>query len=241
MEHAGALQASASDEWNRSYDLAPGGEFQIVASRGSVDIQGGAGERVVVTAERVARAATESTAKDVLPRIRIREDISPEKIVLQTEGLAGITIGVEVEVNYRVTLPATSRVRVRATNGGVTIADVEGQVVASSANGEIVGRRLGGGVEARVVNKNLMIDLAAFGRSPVDLRATNGSVDIAVPADANANLLANVTNGSVDVKDLAFEVLGDQTPRRVRGRLNAGGTPIEATAVNGNIRVHSRQ
>ena len=47
-------------------------------------------------------------------------------------------------------------------------------------------------------------------------------------------------NRSEDVKAARFEALGDQTSRRVRGRLNAGGVPIELTAVNGNIIVESQ-
>ncbi len=241
MARNGPLEAKTSDEWVRSYALEAGGEFQIVGAAGTVDIQGGAGDRVEVRAERIARAATQSTATDLLPRIKIREDISPQKIVLQTEGLGGIVLGVEVAVNYHVMLPAASRIRVRTTDGALTIDNVSGQVVASSVNGQIAGRGLSGGVEARTVNGSVMIDLAAFSLNPVDLRATNGRIDLALPATANANVLANATNGAIEIKELDFEPLGDQTKRRVRGRINAGGPPIELSVVNGAILVHPRQ
>lgn len=239
VTRSGPLDARAADEWTRSYDLAPGGEVQVVGAVGSVDIQGG-GARVEVRAERVARASNDATARDVLPRIRIREDITPDKIVLQTEGLGGIVIGVEVEVNYHITVPPKTRLRVRTANGPVTIVNVDGQVIASSANGAIVGRHLSGGVEARAVNQSVTLDFAAFGQDPVDVRATNGRIEISVPSDIDANLQVNCTNGKIDVQDLAFEALGEQTSRRVRGRLNKGGTPIELTAVNGDVRVRPR-
>src|SRR5262245_54406178 len=233
-----SMTGRATDEWKRSYPLSSGGDVQIVGASGSVDIQGGSGTTVEVSAERIARASTDAAAREVLPRIEIREDVSPDKIVLQTQGLAGIVIGVDVAVNYHVTMPSTTRARVRAVNGDVMIADVEGQVVLSSTNGEVIGRNLRGGVDARSVNKGVTITLGAFGRDPVDLRATNGSVDLMVPSDVNASLEANVTNGSFDVKDLVYEPFGEQTRRRARGRLNQGGTPITITSVNGNIRVH---
>ena len=241
MVHNGPLEAKASDEWVRSYDLDAGGEFQIVGAAGTVDIQGRVGDRVEVRAERVARAASESTATELVPRIKIREDLSPQKIVLQTEGLGGIVLGVEVAVNYHVMLPAASRIRVRTTDGALTIDNISGQVVASSVNGQITGRGLSGGVEARTVNGSLVIDLVAFSQNPVDLRATNGRIELALPAAADANILANATNGAIEIKELAFEPLGDQTKRRVRGRINAGGPPIELSVVNGAILVHSRQ
>jgi hypothetical protein len=44
-----------------------------------------------------------------------------------------------------------------------------------------------------------------------------------------------VTNGKIDGSALELEPLGEQTSRRIRGRLNAGGAPIELVATNGNI------
>src|SRR5436190_2152055 len=116
-----ALTGRASDEWTRSYPLAPDGEVQIIGANGSVEIQGGTGTAVDVRAERITRASSDAAAKEILPRIAIREDATPDKIVLQTEGLAGIVIGVDVVVNYHVTMPSTGRARVRAVNGDVTV------------------------------------------------------------------------------------------------------------------------
>ena len=234
-----ALTGRASDEWKRSYPLAENGEFQIVGANGSVEIQGGTGSTVEVRAERVARASSDAAAKELLPRIEISEDVSPDRVVLRTQGLAGLVIGVEVQVNYHVTMPASARARVRAVNGDVAVSDVDGQVVLSSTNGEVIGHNLRGGVDARSVNKGVRVSLGAFGRDPVELRATNGSVDLTVPADVNASLDANYTNGSFDISGLQYEPFGEQTRRRARGRLNEGGTPISITTVNGNIRVHS--
>jgi hypothetical protein len=240
VRRGGSLAGRASDEWTRSYPLTRDGELQIVGGNGSVDIQGGSGANVEVRAERIAHASTDAAAREILPRIAIREDVSPDKIVLQTEGLAGIVIGVDVAVNYHVMMPATARARVRAVNGDVTVADVEGQVVLSSTNGEVIGRNLRGGVDARSVNKGVTVSLGGFGRDPVDLRATNGSVDLTVPPDVSAILEANYINGSFDIKELMYEPFGEQTRRRARGRLNAGGTPITITTVNGNIRVRPK-
>jgi putative adhesin len=234
-----ALTGRASDEWKRSYPISADGEVQIVGANGSVEIQGGSGSTVEVHAERIVHASTDAAAKEIVPRIGIREDVSPDKIVLLTEGLSGIVIGVTIEVNYRVTMPSSVRARVRAVNGDVNVRDVAGQVVLSSTNGQVIGQNLRGGVDARSVNKGVTVSLGSFGRDPVDLRATNGSVDLTVPADVNASLEANYTNGSFEIsKDLKYEPFSEPTRRRARGRLNDGGTPITITTVNGNIRVH---
>jgi DUF4097 and DUF4098 domain-containing protein YvlB len=150
-------------------------------------------------------------------------------------------IGVEVAVNYRLTVPAAAEVRARSANGEVRVTDLSGRVVISSANGQVTGRNLSGGVDARSVNGNVTLDLASFGRDPVQVRAVNGSVELSLPASADANIAATYTNGKIDTGDLRIEPLGEQTRRRLLGRLNAGGPPIEINAVNGNITLRPRQ
>jgi hypothetical protein len=237
----GPLTGRASDEWTRSYALADGGALQIVAADGSVDVQGGSGPRVEVRAERIAKASTDAEARALLPRIEIREDVSPDRIGLQTEGLGHVVIGVEVSVQYHVTVPPMTHVHVRAANGPITLTDLDGAVVASTADGEIVGHDLTGSVSLHADNRSIALDLKTFTGHPIDLRATTGGITLGIPPDANANLLADSNSGAIDLKDLAFEPLGDQTARRIRGRINAGGASIEVATIAGNIRIHPRQ
>jgi hypothetical protein len=231
---------TASDEWTRSYPLTAGGQLQVVNGTGLIEVRGDSGDRVEVRAERVGRAPTEQAARELVPRIEIREEVTPERVLLQTQGLGGIVIGVEVTVNYHLTVPAATEVRARSANGDVRVADLSGRVVISSANGQVIGRNLSGGVDARSVNGNVTLDLAGIGRDPVQVRATNGSVELALPAGANANVTASYTNGKIETGDLNLELLGEQARRRLLGRLNAGGAPIEIVAVNGNIALRAR-
>jgi hypothetical protein len=237
MHHGGSLAGRASDEWTRSYTLQDGGEFQVVGGMGTIDVQGGSGSTIEVKAERVVRAATDATARSLPSRVRISEDAAFDKIVLRTEGLGGIIIGVEVEVNFHITVPSSTRLRLRSAGGDITVANMDGAVVASSTNGAVSGNGLRGGVDARSTNGNVTVELASVSRDPVDLRAVNGQVSLTVPAAANANVEANCTNGSIDVSGLPLELTGEQTKRRTRGRLNDGGTPIELTTTNGNIHI----
>jgi hypothetical protein len=235
----GRMDSTASDDWTRSYPLAPGGELQLVGATGSIEVTGGDGPGVEVRAERVARASSDEAARELLPRIEIREDITPDKIVLETEGLSGLVIGVEVAVNFHVTVPASARVQVR-TRGGVTVSNLSGRTVVAATNGAVTVKGSSGGLEVRAVNGDVTADLAALGSEPVEIRSTNGNLTLTIPRDTNAYLLANFTNGKVDMQDLAYEAVGEQTRRRLRGRINAGGTPIELTTVNGNIQIHPR-
>jgi DUF4097 and DUF4098 domain-containing protein YvlB len=237
VQHGGALQGRASDEWTRSYTLAAGGEFQIVGAVGAIAVEAGAGPTVEVKAERVARARTEDSARQIPSRIRISEDVASDKVVLRTEGLGGVVIGIEVEVNYHVTVPRSTRLRLHTAGGDISIANLDGAVVASATNGAIVARGVAGGFEARSTNGNITVDVSAVSRAPIDLRAVNGQISLTLPVSANANIDASCTNGSIELVDLPLELTGEQSRRRTRGRLNEGGAPVELSTTNGDIHI----
>jgi hypothetical protein len=238
--HSARLTGKASDIWTRSYSMRDDGELQVVGASGTIDVEGGDGSTIEVSAERIVHATNDETARSMVARVRISEDVAPDKIVLRTEGLGGIIIGLEVEVNFHLRVPAATRLRLHTASGEITVANVNGIVVASSATGGITARALGGGVDARSTNGNLSIDLASVGKDAVDLRATNGSVSLTIPPTANANIEATCVNGSIDIADLPIELTGEQSRRRARARLNDGGAPVEATTTNGDIHIRPR-
>ncbi len=236
----GGLTARASDEWTRRYPLTPDGEVRIFNGNGRVDVEGVDGDMVDLRAERIARAATDAAARELLPRISIKEDVRPDRVAIETERLGGILIGVSIEVRYRVRVPKTALVRVRTANGEIAVDSLAGRLVATTANGGVTGRDLGGGVEARVVNGPVTIDMRSVGTDPIDLRTVNGTVQLTLPDTAKANVSANCTNCAIGVSDLTLELMGEQSKRRVRGRMNGGGTPIDLVTTNGTIRIARR-
>jgi len=250
----GDLTARASDEWTRTYPLTPTGEVQIVNSNGRIAVEGVDGSMVDVTAERIARGATEALARQVLPRITIKETIRPDFVSIETERVPGVMIGASYSVEYRVKVPRGSLLRARSGNGSIDVGSVTGRVVLNSANGSIIGRDLGGGVDARAINGQVQIEVRAIGDDPIDLRTTNGSIRLTLPPDAKGNLSARAINGTIDTGNLPLDLIGEQSSRegdgrflrgdggrRVRGRLNGGGTPIELNTINGRIEVTGRQ
>src|SRR5689334_14378568 len=83
---AGPLNGRAADEWTHRYPLARGGTVRIGNTMGLIEVEtGAAGDVVEVRAERVARAVTEAAARDLLPRIAIKEDVKPDVVAIETE------------------------------------------------------------------------------------------------------------------------------------------------------------
>jgi hypothetical protein len=236
----GHLTARATDEWTRSYPLEGGGEIRIINTNGKIEIEGTDGSTVEVRAEKIARGATETAARELLPRITIKEDIKPDRVWLETERMSGIMLGAAFEVRYHIRAPKRAVVNVTNTNGQVALTALDGKVKAQTTNGGVNGRNLSGGVDARSTNGGVTIDMASVGPDSISLRTTNGGVTLLLPDGAKANLTASCTNGGINVSALDNLEISEQSRRRLEGRLNGGGISIEMRTTNGGIRVRPR-
>jgi hypothetical protein len=236
----GHLSARATDEWTHTYPLTPGGEIRIVNSNGLIDVEGVDGSTVEVRAERIAKGSTEAAAKELLPRIVIKEDAKPDRVSIETERMSGIMIGAGFEVRYHVRAPKNALVNVTNTNGLVSVKGLAGNVVAHTTNGGVKGSGLSGGVDARTTNGGVTIDMASLGADPILLETTNGGVSLALPEKAKATVTASCTNGGISVGSLDNFEVSEKSRRRLEGKLNGGGTSVELHTTNGGVRLRSR-
>jgi hypothetical protein len=236
----GNLSARATEEWTHTYPLTAGGEIRIINTNGRIDIEGVDGATLEVRAERIAKAATDSAARELLPRIVIKEAVTAERVSLETERMSGIMIGAGFEVRYHVRAPKNALVNVTNTNGQVSVAGVGGKVVAHTTNGGVRGTALTGGVDARSTNGGVSIDMASVGPDRISLETTNGGVTLMLPEQAKATVSASCTNGGISVGSLDNFEVSEKSRRHLEGRLNGGGTEIELQTTNGGIRLRSR-
>lgn len=233
----GSLNGRASDEWTRSYTLQDGGEFQIVGGAGTIEVTGGDGPTIEVKAERIVHAPTDAAAQPIPARIRIVDEVQPDSVVIRNEGVSGVIVGLQLEVNFHVTMPRSTRVHLRTASGDITVSNVAGAVVASAMNGSIAVKNASGALEARATNGNVAADLSALGKGTVELRSTNGNVALTLPATADANVDATATNGTIDIEGLPLESTGQGSRHRARGPLNNGGTLVQLVSTNGNVAI----
>ncbi len=137
-------------------------------------------------------------------------------------------------------VPAGVHVDLRTVNGGVRLDNVGGEVRATTTNGGVRGRVADVSlIDARTTNGGVELELsgtvARDGR--VSLASVNGGVRLAVPQGTQADVTARCTNGRVSVSDLDFAVDGEQTRRRLSGRLNGGGARIDLQTTNGGVTI----
>ena len=227
----------ARDEWSRTYTLAQGGDLEVINVNGAIVVNAGTGPQIEVKATRQARAASDEEAQSLLKQTAITEEVSPERVAIRTSNGNGVLRGRRsISVEYQVRVPAGTRVSVKTENGGIGLHDVDGNVTASTTNGGIRGTNRAGAVSAHIVNGGIVMEIARVG-GPVQLDVVNGGIRLDVPGGVNADLDAHAVNGGVSTEDGLALTVSERSRTRVAGKMNAGGTAISLSTVNGGVRI----
>jgi hypothetical protein len=233
-----SFNEQATDTWAKKFPLSDGGRLEVKNTNGFIRVEVGS-DQVEVSAERVARAATPEAAKEMLSKIEVVEDVSSDRVRLETRRPSGGFGRGNVEVRYTIRVPSSAQVDLQNTNGEVRVTGVTRGVRVSTTNGAIDGRGLGGEVRASTTNGGVDLELASVTR-PVHVSTTNGGVSVRIPSDAKADLEATCTNGGIDVSGIDLDVEGERTRRRLAGRLNGGGPRLDVSTTNGAIEIRGK-
>jgi hypothetical protein len=143
----------------------------------------------------------------------------------------------DVQVDFEVRVPAGVRFVGRTVNGDVEAEGLDSDVKAVTVNGDIDVSTLGF-AEATTVNGSIRAVMGSntFGDG-VEFETVNGSIELDLPDDIDADLDASWVNGGLET-DLPFLLQGQVARRQARGRLGDGGPRLALSTVNGSIRIY---
>jgi DUF4097 and DUF4098 domain-containing protein YvlB len=227
-----SLPAFAADEvFDRTIPLPAGGTFELANVNGSVTLTGWDREAVEVHAVKSTQQSP-----DELARVQIETDAAPGRVSVTT--VYPHDVGLEVAVEYDIRVPRRVLLaQVATVNGTVRVSGVEGAGELRSVNGSIALADSAGVFSARTTNGDIRMELTRLaGSGTAALETVNGSIALALPKDTSATLDARSLNGDFR-SELPISLLDDYRPRELRGRLGAGGVPVQLRTVNGAIRV----
>jgi hypothetical protein len=225
----------ARDTWSKSYPLGANGRLEIVNTNGTIQLEAADVPQVEIRAERVARAATQQGAKDLLQKAEMREDVSADRVHLESKQPSLAGFHGNLEVSYTVRVPRHAAVDLRETNGRLDVTGVGGELRLATTNGEIKGRRLDGAVHVSTTNGRVDLQMGAVSQD-IEAETTNGSITLRLPPDASADVSARVTNGRIGFEGLpSLRADDENSRRRFSGRLNNGGHNIRLQTTNGPI------
>lgn len=229
----------AKDTWSKSYPLAATGRLEIVNTNGSIRVVAADSPQVEIQAERVARSATQQGAKEMLQKLEMKEDVSSDRIHIESKQPTMVGLHGGIEVRYTIRVPRGAAVDLRETNGSIDASGLTRESRFSTTNGHIDARSLDGEVHASTTNGHVELQMASLSQD-VEAETTNGQITVRVPSDASADVSARVTNGHIGIDGLpSLKADDENSRRRFSGRLNGGGRAIRLQTTNGSITLAS--
>ncbi len=212
---------------------ARGGPIEVDARKnGGISITGWDRGEILVRA-RIQAAATSQAEADELAK----------QITIETAGGRISASGPATQrdyqwnVSYEIFVPQRSDLSLQTYNGGISVADVHGRIEFNATNGGVVLKRIGGSVHGGTTNGGLHVELTGdrWDGEELDVKTTNGGIDMAVPENYSAHLETGTVNGNLSI-DFPVTVQGRIT-RELAVNLGSGGPTVRAMTTNGGIRI----
>jgi len=140
----------------------------------------------------------------------------------------------DVDVEFRVKVPAGVRFVGRTVNGSITASHIAADAEAHTVNGGVE-LDAAGTARAETVNGGITARLGrADWTGALKLKTVNGGIEVSVPASLSAEVKASTVNGDIET-DFPLTVTGRITRRSIQGTIGAGGRLLEMETVNGGI------
>jgi hypothetical protein len=216
----------------------PVGPLNVDAGQnGGISIEGWDRNEIRIRAVVQGSARSESRAREVAGQVQV-----------QTGGGRAYATGPELErrewwsVSYRINVPRKNDLDLRASNGGITIVGVTGNMRFDTTNGGVRLQDVGGRVNGGTRNGGLNVLLSGnkWDGDGLDVETSNGGVTVQIPDGYNAEFETRTVNGSMRI-DFPITVQGELTSRRgINTTLGAGGPLVRARTTNGGVKVQRR-
>ncbi|HEV7766312.1 MAG TPA: DUF4097 family beta strand repeat-containing protein [Thermoanaerobaculia bacterium] len=237
--------AELTETIDRTFDVRAGANVVLSNVNGRVTVSSWDQPRVRVIAKKEVEGDREEL-KEALASLRVEMKPQNGGLTVIThypkEGGASSLLDrifgdhIDAEVTYDVTVPRSMNVDVTNTNGRIVLSDVTGKLELETTNGRIEVKRCSGSLDASTTNGSIEAELVKLTpNEPLRFETTNGGIEVAVPANARADIDASTTNGSIS-SDLPL--LTSRTgSNSLRGTINGGGTSVRLRTTNGGIKI----
>lgn len=222
------------DEFQQTYQLAPGAQVLLSSLNCGVRVETSAGNTAEVHIVRSART---------------REDLEYQKIIVE-HSANNLTIrgeheggrgrrGRDHEVRQRVTLkiPRQVEFEARGINGSVTGGEIDGPVRLGGINGTIKLDQALGYVDISGINGRVVMNISKVDERGIRVDGVNGGVELRFSDDLNADLEVSGCNGSVHADMPNVTLQGKISRDNFRARIGSGGVRITVSGVNGRVRL----
>jgi len=145
-------------------------------------------------------------------------------------------------VSYEISAPRNTNLDLRAHNGGVSIAGIEGNLQFETMNGGVSLKDVAGDVKGRTTNGGVAVSLTgnSWRGGGLNVETTNGGVALSIAENYAAHIETGTVNGGFksDFPSLTVDRTERWKPARISADLNGGGPPIRIITTNGGVTIN---
>ena len=239
-----AGNATPDLEW--SWKLAPGKTVEIRGVNGEIEAVASTDGRVHVTAVKSATRSDPASVKiEVVEHERgvtvcaiYPNPGGPPNECTPGPKFSSHTKDNDVNVRFRVLVPAGLRLDAQTVNGDVSATGLRGPANLETVNGAVRLETTEHG-SANTVNGSIDAKLGSTdGADALEFTSVNGQITVTLPPDANADVHASVMNGGID-SDFPITIHRRHGSNRASGAIGSGGPRLEMSTLNGRLRLKS--
>jgi hypothetical protein len=143
-------------------------------------------------------------------------------------------------VSYEIWAPRGTDLALTAQNGGISVEGIESRMELETVNGGVNLVDVGGDVRGRTVNGGVHAELSGdrWRGTGLDLRTSNGGVDLSIPENYSAQLETGTVNGGLNF-NFPIAVRGS-LGKTFATQLGNGGALVRLTTTNGGVTLRRR-
>jgi DUF4097 and DUF4098 domain-containing protein YvlB len=218
----------------REFPIDASGSVWIDNPFGSIDVIGGDGNVVSVTAERLLTATDPAALKEAADGVAISFEGDSKVRLVRTLMPPAHNARWNVTVNYVINIPRGLNVKIGSKAADhIRIAHVNGSVTVNGFTATLIMEGVVGASAVSMVNGRIIYDYTQKPVSKAQVQAVNADIDIYVPPNSNLDWIANTLNGDILT---TFPIrAGRFTGTVFHGVIGGGGPTINTETMMGRV------
>ena len=211
----------------REFAIEPTGSVWIDNPFGSIDVIGGEGTVISVTAERSIVASDPAALKEAADAVVISFEGDSKVRLIRT--VMPALRNAHATIDYTIRVPKNIAVKIGSKFADhIRVAHISGSVTVNGFGGTVIMEDVSGASALNVVNGRVIYDYQQSPTAKAEVQAVNADIDVYVPAASRFDWIADTINGDILT---TFPIRGGRFAGTIfRGQVNGPGGPTINTA-----------
>ncbi len=244
---ANSHSATVEDVYKKQISIREGDLVSVFNTNGDINVESWDLNRVEIIADKKTQAPNLADARSLMEALKINVDYSNNEITIKTihptdKNRHGgffswlfCSGGGNSSVRYIIKVPKNIYLNLHSTNGNISVKRCNGKMRLETTNGNIFSDDISGAVRCSSINGSIKIYFKKTDSDEdMEFKTTNGNINLYLPQDINASILARTMNGKIRC-NLPMTNIYEKSDTKLEGVFNNGGPHFVVKATNGNI------